>query len=144
MILKPTEAERVRTIVQLYLQHESLLPVVEELSRRGWVNKRLQTRKPGKCGGKLFTRSSLYKLLTNVAYLGKVRYKDEIHEGGTRGDCRPGSRVLGYAEPGISDRRNCRPIAQGEMLRTFVKEVSRLTWERLSTLDGVPLIPRNL
>ena len=28
-----------------------------------------------------FTRTSLYKLLTNVAYAGKVRYKDEVHPG---------------------------------------------------------------
>ena len=28
-----------------------------------------------------FTRTSLYKLLTNVAYSGKVRYKDEVHPG---------------------------------------------------------------
>ncbi|MFY8201699.1 MAG: recombinase family protein [Pirellula staleyi] len=28
-----------------------------------------------------FDKSSLFKLLTNVAYLGKVRYKEEIHEG---------------------------------------------------------------
>jgi site-specific DNA recombinase len=32
-------------------------------------------------GGKRFTRTSLYKLLTNVAYVGKVRYKDEVHDG---------------------------------------------------------------
>jgi site-specific DNA recombinase len=34
------EAERVRAIFQLYLEHESLLPVVEELGRRKWVGKR--------------------------------------------------------------------------------------------------------
>jgi site-specific DNA recombinase len=75
------EAERVRAIFNLYLEYESLLPVVEELARRGWVNKRWQTRKAGERGGKAFTRTSLHKLLTNVAYVGKVRYKDEVHDG---------------------------------------------------------------
>ena len=28
-----------------------------------------------------FTRTSLYKLLTNIAYAGKVRYKHEVHPG---------------------------------------------------------------
>ena len=42
-MVKPSEAERVRTIFQLYLEHQSLLPVVQELERRGWANKRWQT-----------------------------------------------------------------------------------------------------
>jgi len=45
------------------------------------MNKRWQTRKAGVRGGNRFTRTSLYKLLTDVAYLGKVRYKDEVHDG---------------------------------------------------------------
>jgi site-specific DNA recombinase len=81
LVVNPSEAERVRKIFQLYLEHQSLLPVVLELERRGWANKRWQTRKAGERGGKAFTRTSLYKLLTNVAYTGKVRYKDEVHDG---------------------------------------------------------------
>jgi hypothetical protein len=81
LVVNEAEAERVRAIFKLYLQHESLLAVVQELERLGWVNKRCQTRKAGERGGKAFTRTSLYKLLTNVAYTGKVRYKEEIHDG---------------------------------------------------------------
>jgi site-specific DNA recombinase len=58
-----------------------LLPVVQELERRGWVGKRWQTRKGRVRGGRPFTKTSLYRLLTNVAYAGKVRYKDEVHPG---------------------------------------------------------------
>jgi site-specific DNA recombinase len=75
------EAERVRAIFALYLKHESLLPVVQELERRGWVGKRWQTRKGRTRGGRPFTKTSLYRLLTNVIYAGKVRYKDEVHDG---------------------------------------------------------------
>ncbi|HEV3443244.1 MAG TPA: recombinase family protein, partial [Gemmataceae bacterium] len=75
------EASRVRAIFQLYLEHQALLPVVQELERRGWVNKRWVTRKGIERGGKPFTKTSLHKLLTNVAYTGKVRYKKEIHDG---------------------------------------------------------------
>jgi site-specific DNA recombinase len=81
LVVNAEEAERVRAIFRLYLEHESLLPVVQELERRGWLNKRWTTRKGQDLGGKAFTRTSLYKLLTNVAYVGKVRYKDEIHDG---------------------------------------------------------------
>jgi site-specific DNA recombinase len=75
------EAARVRAIFALYLEHEALLPVVQELARRGWLNKRWVTRKGQVRGGKPFTKTSLHKLLTNVSYAGKVRYKHELHDG---------------------------------------------------------------
>jgi site-specific DNA recombinase len=81
LTVNATEAERVRAIFGLYLEHESLLPVVKELAKRKWVNKRWQTRKGPERGGEPFTRTSLYRLLTNVAYVGKVRYKTEVHDG---------------------------------------------------------------
>jgi site-specific DNA recombinase len=81
LVVNPAEAERVRAIFALYLEHGSLLPVVEELGRRGWANKRWTTRKGRDRGGKPFTRTGLYHLLTNVAYAGKVRYKAEVHDG---------------------------------------------------------------
>ena len=81
LTVNPKEAERVRQIFTLYLEHRSLMPVVEELSKRKWTVKRWQTRKGPERGGKPFTRTSLYRLLTNVLYAGKVRYKDELHDG---------------------------------------------------------------
>jgi site-specific DNA recombinase len=81
LLVNAEEAERVRTIFKLYLEHESLLPVVLELERRGWVNKRWTTPKGRERGGQPFERTSLHKLLTNVAYTGKVRYKNEVHDG---------------------------------------------------------------
>jgi site-specific DNA recombinase len=75
------EAQRVRAIFALYLEHQALLPVVQELERRGWVGKSWQTRKGRTRSGRPFTKTSLYRLLTNVVYAGKVRYKDETHDG---------------------------------------------------------------
>ena len=45
LIVDPDEAERVQTIFQLYLKLGGLTATVEELARRGWVNKRWTTRK---------------------------------------------------------------------------------------------------
>jgi site-specific DNA recombinase len=81
LIVNEDEAIRVRAIFELYLEHQALLPVVQELDRRGWVNKRWTTRKGRERGGKPFSKTSLHKLLTNVAYIGKVRYKNEVHDG---------------------------------------------------------------
>jgi site-specific DNA recombinase len=81
LVVNELEAERVRQIFQLYLEHGSLLATVGELNRRGWTTKCWTTRKGTSRGGMPFTKNQLHKLLTNVTYLGKVRYKDEVHEG---------------------------------------------------------------
>ena len=49
LVVNEDEAARVRAIFALYLQHESLLPVVQELERRGWTNKRWKTRGGKEC-----------------------------------------------------------------------------------------------
>jgi site-specific DNA recombinase len=50
------------------LQHEALLSVVQELEKRGWLNKRWATRAGQECGGQPFTKTSLQRLLTNFAW----------------------------------------------------------------------------
>jgi site-specific DNA recombinase len=81
LVVHKAEAQRVRAIFTLYLQHQSLVLVVEELKRRGWRNKRWRTRKGSLRGGKPFTRNTLHQLLTNVAYCGQIRYRQEVHPG---------------------------------------------------------------
>jgi site-specific DNA recombinase len=81
LVLNEEEAVQVQSIFQLYLELEALLPVVQELEKRGWTNKRWTTRAGRQCGGQPFTKTSLQRLLTNPIYVGKVRYKDEIHDG---------------------------------------------------------------
>jgi site-specific DNA recombinase len=81
LVVAQNEAECVRQIFQMYLECQSLLPVVKELERRLWVTKQWTTRKGVVKGGRPFDKHALYQLLTNVAYIGKVRYKDEIHAG---------------------------------------------------------------
>jgi site-specific DNA recombinase len=81
LVVEEAEAQRVREIFQLYLERKSLLQVVGELDKRGWRTKSWTTRKSTVRGGRSFNKKSLYDLLTNVAYIGKIRYKDEVHDG---------------------------------------------------------------
>jgi site-specific DNA recombinase len=69
----------VRAIFALYLEYQALGPVVQELDRRGWRSKRWRTRKGRLRGGRAFTRNTLRQLLSNVAYLGQIRYRQEVH-----------------------------------------------------------------
>jgi len=81
LVVNVQEAERVRAIFELYLEHQALVPLVEELERRGWVNKCWRTKAGHQRGGLRFTKTNLYRLLTNVSYAGRVRYKTEVHAG---------------------------------------------------------------
>ncbi len=81
LIVNEKEAKRVREIFDLYLKHESLIPTVRVLNERGWLTKQWTSRKGKPLGGRPFEKGGLYALLTNVAYIGKVRFKDELYEG---------------------------------------------------------------
>ena len=81
LVVNEDEAERVRQIFELYLEHGSLMPVVEILNKRGWRTKQWLTKKRGELGGRPFDKGKLFKLVTNLTYLGKVTYKTEVHEG---------------------------------------------------------------
>ena len=74
LVVNESEAQRVREIFALYLELGSLIPVVEELDRRGWRMKAWTTRE-GRRRAEADRKNSLYNLLTNMIYLGKVKYR---------------------------------------------------------------------
>ncbi|MFO0935524.1 MAG: recombinase family protein [Gemmataceae bacterium] len=81
LVIVPEEADRVRSIFALYLELGSLLDVIHELGRRGWCNK-TWTNKQGRVHPPApWTKTSLHQLLTNVLYVGRVKYKSEVHPG---------------------------------------------------------------
>jgi len=81
LVVNAEEAVRVRRTFSLYVELGSLLPVVEELARRGWCNKTWKTKKGLARGGRPFDKCSVYALLTNPIYIGKIRHKSEIFAG---------------------------------------------------------------
>ena len=82
IFVNEAEAERVRAIFELYLEIRALMPTVQELRRRGWTNKLWVTKKHShEAGGRNFTKDTLFRLLTNPIFMGKVRLKGEVYEG---------------------------------------------------------------
>jgi len=81
LILNADEAHQVRTIFTLYLDYCAMLPVVRDIDRRGWRTKQWVTRRGETQGGRPFTKSGLYRLLTNPIYTGDVRFKGQVYEG---------------------------------------------------------------
>lgn len=81
LIVNTYEARRVREIFELYLSLGSLMPVVDELANRGWVNKEWTTKKGDQKGGRAFDKGSLHSLLTNPLYAGKIKHKEDRYDG---------------------------------------------------------------
>jgi site-specific DNA recombinase len=81
LVVNPDEAKRVAAIFQLYLEHRALIPVVQELNRRGWTTKQWTTKDGRDHKGQPFTKNSLYRLLTNIIYVGKINHKGTIYPG---------------------------------------------------------------
>ncbi|MFO0911498.1 MAG: recombinase family protein [Pirellulales bacterium] len=81
LVVNGAEAARVREIFQLYLRLGSLLPVVQDLARRGWTNKTWTTKAGVAKGGQPFDRGSLYALLTNPIYIGRLQHKKNLFIG---------------------------------------------------------------
>ncbi|WP_345321104.1 recombinase family protein, partial [Novipirellula rosea] len=81
LVVVPHEAERVRQIFDLYLRTHSLLETAREANRRGWRTKLWTTKKGLTRGGLPYDKNRIYQMLTNVTYIGKLTYKDEIHDG---------------------------------------------------------------
>ena len=81
LVVDEAEAVRVREIFELYLETQSLMAVVKELNARGWPTKSWLTKQGARRGGTPFNKNRLYHLLSNVAYVGKVGYRDEVHPG---------------------------------------------------------------
>jgi len=81
LVINATEGAQVREIFDLYLNLGSLLPVVDELERRGWRNKTWRTKKGQPRGNRAFDKGSLYALLTNPIYTGKIKHKTDLYDG---------------------------------------------------------------
>jgi site-specific DNA recombinase len=81
LVVNELEADRVQQMFTLYLELGSLLPVVQELGRRGWTTKAWKTKNQRILGGAPITKTQLHQMLRNVTYIGKIAYKEEVHEG---------------------------------------------------------------
>jgi site-specific DNA recombinase len=81
LVVNEDEAARVRQIFQLYLDENSLTRVGQILNDRGWTTKAWTTKKGQARGGKPFDRGRLFHMLTNPVYIGKIKYKDDVHDG---------------------------------------------------------------
>ena len=81
LVVNEKEAQRVREIFELHRTHRSLAVVVGELGRRKWRSKSWTSKSGVRHSGRIFTRASLLRLLTNAIYVGKVEHRGTVYAG---------------------------------------------------------------
>jgi site-specific DNA recombinase len=81
LVVNESEAEQVREIFDLYIQHRSLTTVVEELGRRGWTTKSYQSQRGQPHGGLPLQEPTVLRLLTNALYVGRVEHDGQFYSG---------------------------------------------------------------
>lgn len=81
IVINEDEARQVRAMFDLYLKHESIITVVKVANERGWTTKRWTSKAGKPMGGQPFCKSIMHHLLTNITYIGKTRYREEVYEG---------------------------------------------------------------
>lgn len=81
LVAVPEEAERVRRIMRRYLEVRSVPALIGVLHREGIVTKVQQRTSGPHRGGVPFGRGSLFHLLKNPIYRGKIVHKDQVYEG---------------------------------------------------------------
>lgn len=81
LVVNPKEAELVRQIYQRYLELGSVVELADDLNAKGYKTK-VQERASGPHrGGCAFRRGTLYHLLSNPIYRGKIIHKGEVYPG---------------------------------------------------------------
>ena len=81
LIINEQEAEQVRSLFGFYLECGSLSQTIRHVDDLGWTNKAWTTKAGREMGGRPFNKTQLFTLLTNVAYLGKVKHKGDAYDG---------------------------------------------------------------
>jgi site-specific DNA recombinase len=81
LVVHGGEAERVRTIFDLYLRLGSMADVAIRLNELGWEKKRWRTRAGVDGGGGAWDQKDVHQVLRNPLYIGKVRFEGALYDG---------------------------------------------------------------
>ncbi len=81
LVINEAEAETVRTIFRLYLEHGNVRRVKKEADRMGLKTKIRPTDDGQMRGGRSLSRGHIYKLLNNPLYMGRIAHKGATYEG---------------------------------------------------------------
>jgi site-specific DNA recombinase len=108
LVVNEAEAEQVRLLFQLYLDHRSVDDVIALAAERG-ITTKVRTSAKGVTGGTKLGRGSLYSMLANPVYAGEISHKGKRYPGEHQAIVDPA--VFAEAEGKLA--RNRRPRKEG-------------------------------
>lgn len=76
-----TEAETIRTLYDLYLEHRTLRDVKEQAENLDLRSRRRERAGGRMSGGTHFDRGHLQHILSNPVYAGRIRHKQNVYDG---------------------------------------------------------------
>ncbi|MAO04791.1 MAG: hypothetical protein CL804_09805 [Citromicrobium sp.] len=126
------EAERVRTIMRRYIMSRSANELIAQLEAEG-IRTKVQRRTSGPHrGGIPFRRGSLFHLLKNPIYRGKIVHKGKVYDGEHEAivDDQLWNALQARLQEKAPPRRRTRNAAQEAMLRGL-----------LTDREGRPMVP---
>ena len=81
LVVNQEEAKRVRAVFALYVECRSTDELLAAVQAQGWINKHWKTNTVTAEAGSPFTKKNLERLLSNVLYIGQVRYQGKTYPG---------------------------------------------------------------
>ena len=121
----------IRTLFRLYLELGNVRRVKEEADRLGLKTKLRALKNDRQSGGGSFTRGHLYRLLSNLVYVGEVTHKGEHYDGAHDAIIDRETWEAGQAQlkSNASDRRNATNAKSPSLLTGLLqdKNGNRLT-----------------
>ena len=81
LVVNKKEAAIVRMIFEKYLELASYKKVANYLNKLGLRTKVFISRRGKKQGGKLYSNTTIARILKDPLYIGKLKYKDKLYQG---------------------------------------------------------------
>lgn len=81
LIINQAEAELVRLIFDKYIELQSYWKVAQYLNVNGYHHKKYISRSGIEHGGREFDKASIFNIMKNPLYLGRVRHKNKEYDG---------------------------------------------------------------
>lgn len=81
LLINETEAETIRTIYDLYLEHHSIRTVKTRADRLGLRSKHRPGLTGKRAGGTPLDRGHIHQILTNPIYAGRIRHYKNVYDG---------------------------------------------------------------
>lgn len=129
--LDEAEAETIRTLYDLYLEHRTLRDVKERAENLDLRSRRRERVGGRVSGGKHFDRGHIQHILSNPIYAGRIRHKKQVYEGQHPAIIDPAvwDKVQAILQSGVAVARGSRQKATSSPLagKLFDETGDRLT-----------------